>query len=57
MVSLDDYLRAFVALQTFSRLCDDLYPSARHLRDRRIKIFLFFLLLEHPSVYSLLCAL
>jgi hypothetical protein len=57
MVSLDDYLPAFVALHTFFRLCDDLYPSARHLRDRRIKIFLFFLLVEHPFLYGLFCAL
>lgn len=40
MVSLDDYLRAFVALHTFSRLCDELHPSAQHLRN---KMHLFLL--------------
>lgn len=36
LVSLDDYLRAFVALHTFFRLYDDLYPSAQRLCDRHI---------------------
>ncbi|KAG2041872.1 hypothetical protein BDR03DRAFT_945839 [Suillus americanus] len=44
MVFLDDYIRAFVALHTFHRLCDDLYPSAQRLRDRRHP---FFLILEN----------